>query len=68
MRLLLTHPRLARRMGEHGRAHVRRHFLITRHTRDHLLLMHAVLSAGRSRLIRLPAAGPGAAAVGTRAA
>jgi trehalose synthase len=55
MRLLLTHPRLARRMGEHGRAHVRRHFLVTRHARDHLLLMHAVLDAGTSRVIRLPA-------------
>jgi trehalose synthase len=55
IRLLLTHPRLARRMGEQGRQHVRRHFLITRHARDHLALMLAVMNGGRSRLIRLPA-------------
>jgi trehalose synthase len=55
MRLLLTHPRLAQRMGEQGHRHVRRHFLITRHARDHLLLMLAVMDGGRSRLIRLPA-------------
>jgi trehalose synthase len=54
MRQLLTHPRLAQRMGEQGHHHVRRHFLITRHARDHLVLMHAVLDGGRSRVIRLP--------------
>jgi trehalose synthase len=54
MRLLLTHPRLALRMGRQGQHHVRRHFLITRHARDHLVLMHAVLNPGHSRLIRLP--------------
>jgi len=56
MRYLLTHPRLAQRMGEQGHQHVRRHFLITRHVRDHLVLMHAVLNRGRSRVIRLPGA------------
>jgi trehalose synthase len=55
MRLPLTHPRLARRMGEQSREHVRRHFLVTRHVRDHLLLMLAVAHGGRSRIVRLPA-------------
>jgi len=54
MRYLLSHPRLAQRMGEQGHQHVRRHFLITRHVRDHLVLMHAVLNGRRSRVIRLP--------------
>jgi trehalose synthase len=54
IRYLLTHPRLAQRMGEQGHQHVRRHFLITRHVRDHLVLMHAVLNRGRSRVISLP--------------
>jgi len=65
IRLLLTHPRLARRMGEHGHQHVRRHFLSTRHVRDHLVLMLAVLNGCRTRIIRLPAVAlEGAAARG----
>jgi len=35
---LLRNPAEARRMGEKGREHVRRHFLITRHLRDYLEL------------------------------
>ena len=36
---LLKHPELATRLGENGREHVRNNFLITRHLKDHLLLM-----------------------------
>jgi trehalose synthase len=35
---LLENPDLARRMGEEGREHVRRNFLITRNLRDLLVL------------------------------
>lgn len=45
LRFLLTHPRMAERMGAAGREHVRRNFLITRHLRDHLLLMLLCLHA-----------------------
>jgi trehalose synthase len=38
---LLSRPELIRKMGEAGREHVRRNFLITRHLRDYLsLLVH----------------------------
>ncbi len=41
IRYLLSNPALMRRMGEAGREHVRRNFLITRHLRDYLsLLVH----------------------------
>ncbi|MFQ5599869.1 MAG: glycosyltransferase [Candidatus Krumholzibacteriia bacterium] len=43
LRYLLSHPRAAKRMGKRGREHVRRNFLITRHLRDYLLVMHSVL-------------------------
>ncbi|MHB2026666.1 MAG: glycosyltransferase [Elusimicrobiota bacterium] len=38
IRRLLAHPELAKRLGENGREHVRRNFLLTRHLRDYLLL------------------------------
>ena len=41
IRYLLSNPELIRKMGEAGREHVRRNFLITRHLRDYLsLLIH----------------------------
>lgn len=43
LRYLLSHPRAAQRMGEAGREHVRRNFLVARDVRDHLLLMLAVV-------------------------
>lgn len=46
LRFLLSHPRAAERMGASGREHVRRHFLITRHLRDHLLLMLVAVRGG----------------------
>ncbi len=54
LRFLLTHPRAAERMGEQGREHVRRHFLVTRHVRDYLLLMLTVLQGCPDQPIRLP--------------
>lgn len=41
VRYLLSHPEIARRMGEAGREHVRQNFLITRQLRDYLsILVH----------------------------
>lgn len=41
IRYLLSNPKLIQKMGEAGREHVRRNFLITRHLRDYLsLLVH----------------------------
>ncbi|MEW6142779.1 MAG: glycosyltransferase [Chloroflexota bacterium] len=42
IRQLLSNPEYARRLGENGREHVRRNFLITRHLRDYLLLFLAI--------------------------
>jgi trehalose synthase len=44
LRYLLSHPRAARRLGERAREHVRRNFLVTRHVRDHLLLMLMIVN------------------------
>ena len=41
---LLEHPDRARKLGEAGREHVRRNFLITRHLRDYLKLLSAIFS------------------------
>ena len=54
LRYLLSHPKAAKRMGEQGREHVRRHFLITRHVRDYLLLMLMVVKGCPEDMIRLP--------------
>jgi trehalose synthase len=37
---LLSHPRIADRMGAAGREHVREHFLITRYLRDYLAIFN----------------------------
>jgi trehalose synthase len=58
LRYLLSHPRAAQRMGEQGREHVRRHFLITRHVRDGLLLMLMVVQGLPDRPMMLPARSP----------
>jgi trehalose synthase len=39
---LLTHPRIADRMGQTGREHVREHFLITRYLRDYLTIFNTL--------------------------
>jgi trehalose synthase len=56
LRYLLSHPRAAERLGERAREHVRRHFLVTRHVRDYLLLMLMVIEGCPDRPIRLPLA------------
>jgi trehalose synthase len=60
LRYLLSHPRAAERMGERGREHVRRNFLITRHVRDYLLLMLLVLNGYPDQPIRLGGRTPAA--------
>jgi trehalose synthase len=42
IRQFLNNPDMVRRMGEKGREHVRKHFLITRQTRDYLSLWYAM--------------------------
>jgi trehalose synthase len=42
IRQLLREPEYARRLGEHGREHIRQNFLLTRHLRDYLLLFLAL--------------------------
>jgi trehalose synthase len=42
MRYLLRNPAVAKRMGENGREHVRRNFLITRHISEYLLIILAL--------------------------
>ncbi|HZD42294.1 MAG TPA: glycosyltransferase [Terriglobales bacterium] len=54
LRYLLSHPRAAERMGAHGREHVRRHFLSTRHVRDYLMLMLIIVNGCPSKPILLP--------------
>ena len=54
LRYLLSHPKAAKRMGEQGREHVKRHYLITRHVRDYLLLMLMVIQGRPEELIGLP--------------
>jgi trehalose synthase len=58
VRYLLSHPRAAERMGGAAREHVRRHFLITRHVRDYLLLMLMVIEGCPERAIGLPLGTP----------
>jgi trehalose synthase len=53
LRYVLSHPRTAEHMGLEGREHVRRHFLITRHVRDSLLLMLLVLQGCPDQPLRL---------------
>ncbi len=43
---LLRHPEEARRLGEAGREHVRRHFLLPRLLRDYLQLFTALTAGG----------------------
>jgi trehalose synthase len=42
IRYLLTNPEAAIRIGRIAREHVRRHFLITRHLADYLMLLHVM--------------------------
>jgi len=42
LKQLLQNSQYARKLGENGREHVRKNFLITRHLRDYLLLFHSL--------------------------
>lgn len=42
LKQLLQNPGYAKGLGENGREHVRKNFLITRHLRDYLLLFHSL--------------------------
>lgn len=42
IRQFLNNPEMVRRMGERGKEHVRKHFLITRQTRDYLSLWYTM--------------------------
>lgn len=46
IRYLLTHPDIARRVGENGHEHVKENFLITRNLKRYLVLFLALRSAG----------------------
>jgi trehalose synthase len=46
---LLENPDLNKKMGEVGREHVRKHFLITRHLRDYLQLFQKLTAKGENR-------------------
>ncbi len=48
LRHLLGHPQKARRMGAIGKEFVRSNFLLTRHIRDYLMLMHLTASKAKS--------------------
>lgn len=46
LKQLLQTPAYAKSLGENGREHVRKNFLITRHLRDYLLLFHSLSHKG----------------------
>jgi trehalose synthase len=46
LKQLLQSPAYAKSLGENGREHVRKNFLITRHLRDYLLLFHSLSHKG----------------------
>ncbi|MFQ6052051.1 MAG: glycosyltransferase [Candidatus Hydrothermarchaeota archaeon] len=50
--MLLRNSELAEKLGENGKEHVKRNFLITRHIRDYLFIMH-VLEHPREDFIQL---------------
>ncbi len=46
LKQLLSNPAYAQRLGENGREHVRRNFLITRHLKDYMLLFLTLFNPG----------------------
>ncbi len=46
IRHLLNNPDVREKMGQHAKEYVRQNFLITRHLRDYLTLMYAVVNGG----------------------
>jgi trehalose synthase len=57
IRYLLSHPEIAKKIGEYGHEYVKEEFLITRNLRRYLLLFH-VLSRPRERIIYFDQAAP----------
>lgn len=51
IRYLLSRPDERRRMGERAQRHIRENFLLTRHLREYLALIHALLNPGRDRIL-----------------
>jgi trehalose synthase len=52
IRYLLSHPDVAKRLGEYGHEYVKEEFLITRNLRRYLLLFHALSHPGE-RIVHL---------------
>lgn len=50
IRYLLNHPEQIARMGNKAREYVRQHFLLTRHLREYLTLMAALLKGSEERI------------------
>lgn len=50
LRQLLQNPAYAKKLGEYGREHIRKNFLITRHLRDYLLLFLSLFHKGESTI------------------
>lgn len=48
LKQLLQNPEYAKRLGENGREHVRKKYLITRHLRDYLLLFLSLFHQGEN--------------------
>ncbi len=48
IRQLLNNPDMSKRMGEHGREHVRNNFLLTRQIRDYLSVWYALENKGKN--------------------
>jgi trehalose synthase len=48
VRQLMNSPEMIKKMGEDGREHVRKNFLITRQMRDYLSIWHTMENKGKS--------------------
>jgi trehalose synthase len=53
IKMLLSSPEFAQRLGHNGQAHVRNNFLLTRHMRDYLLCFLYLRKGGSESIIRL---------------
>jgi trehalose synthase len=50
LRYLLSRPKLMEEMGQRGRRHVRENFLLTRHLREYLTLIHGLMHGSSDRI------------------
>lgn len=48
IRYLISNPEFAAKLGQNGREHIRRNFLLTRHLKDYLLLLVAIEHRGEN--------------------